>query len=355
MINVALVVGVYTGGGIGVVVGSLVKEMRKLGINYTVVTKKALAASSEVEIAEVGPYSSKAVNELKKYDVVHVMGGSTLAMPALLSKRKSVFTFQGQTPPELRGSYRKYAMAFAIEMLYKSTMRKFDVVTCASKFGQIDIKKRYGVRKSFWIPNGVDRKLFMQADTSAIRKIGKKYSHPLFLGVGNLYPEKGWSQTLEYFEEYLKEQPDASLLIAGEGILKSALLARIKNSDFNGRVHLLGPVPIEDLYKYYNSADAYVSGSLYEGFCLPAIEALACGKPILVRHTGAMVEHALGSGCGRTFLDAKSFSKAAQKVLELDDAGIKRSAEKYLKPYTWKNAAESYVKIYKKLVRDHGD
>lgn len=352
MINVALIVGTYTGGGIGVVVGSLVREAKKFGVEYTIVTKKALSKSMDAKIIEHPIHSSKMARALSKFDVVHVMGGSTLVLPALLSKKPSVFTFQGQTPPSMHGGHLKNAKAYGIEALYKATMRRFDVITCAAKFGMEDIRNRYGVSNSIWVPNGVDRKLFFKAKNANIAKLKKSHSHPLFLGVGNLYPVKGWMETLEWFEEFAKVNPKSSLMIAGVVILEHKMRERIENSALKGRVELLGEIPYEKLNDYYNACDALLSGSPYEGFCLPAIEALAVGKPLVVRKKGAMIEHAIGSGCGKIFEDdAKSFIRAANGALKLEPKEVERKAKIYLKPFTWENAARQYALIYRKLLK----
>ncbi|MEK6954534.1 MAG: glycosyltransferase [Candidatus Micrarchaeota archaeon] len=353
MIKVALVVGTYTGGGIGVVVGSLVKEALRFGVKYTIVTKKSLAKSKDAKIIEFPAHSSAMLNALKGFDVVHVMGGSTLVVPALLSKKPSVFTFQGQTPPSMHGGAVKNAKAYAIEALYKATMSRFDVITCAAKFGQEDVRKRYGVNHSIWIPNGVDRKLFHKAKNQKIVKIGKLHGHPLFLGVGNLYPVKGWMEMLGWFEDYLSDKPKAHLMIAGTGTLESEMRRKIEGGKLLGHVDILGEIPLEKLNDYYNACDAFVSGSPYEGFCLPAIEALACGKPLVVRKRGAMIEHALKSGCGKVFDDnSESFKRAANEALKLKSAHIKEHSKEYLEPFNWKNAAHQYSKIYEKLLEE---
>ncbi|MFH1750960.1 MAG: glycosyltransferase [Candidatus Micrarchaeota archaeon] len=354
MIKVALVVGTFTGGGIGVVVGSLARQAKKLGFEYTIVTKTALAKSKDAKII-VHPAQSKAMADaLKKFDIVHVMGGSVLVVPALLSGRPTVFTFQGQSPPHLHGGAVKNAKAYAIEALYRLTIRKFDAITSASRFGMEDMARRYGVKKSVWVPNGVDGKIFhpLPAKDPGVHAIRKKYPHPLLLGVGNLYPVKGWMETLKWFEAYIEAGNKACLVIAGEGILRKPMLEKISRGKLRGCMTLLGEISLESLNKYYNACDAYISGSPYEGFCLPAIEALACGKPICVRRRGAMIEHALDSGCGAVFDDsAKSFANATNAVLAMRPPVVKKKARIYLRPFTWENAASEYVKIYRKLIK----
>lgn len=348
-----MITGTYTGGGIGVIVDAVVDELVKLGHKVDIVAKKSLKEPQTrgVKVKLISATSKTSVDLLKKYDVVHVMGGSTLVIPALRSNRPCIFTFQGQTPPRQHGGAIKNLKAYAIEGLYKATMKKFNVITSASKFGILDIRKRYGVKKAVWIPNGVDRKLFHKERNAHILAISKQFGHPLFLGVGNLYPVKGWMETLGWFEEYLKTRPSAHLMIAGTGTLENEMRRRVRNKPLEGHVEILGEIPLEKLNYYYNACDAYLSGSPYEGFCLPAIEALACGKPLVVRKRGAMIEHAIDSGCGKVFEDScESFTQAANAALALKPDAVRRRAEKYLEPFTWKNAAGKYSKIYVQLL-----
>jgi glycosyltransferase involved in cell wall biosynthesis len=140
-------------------------------------------------------------------------------------------------------------------------------------------------------------------------------------------------------------------MIAGTGTLEGEMNRRIDGSNLSGHVELLGEIPLEKLNDYYNACDALVSGSPYEGFCLPAIEALACGKPLIVRRRGAMIEHVLDSGCGKVFDDSsETFKDAADKALKLKSAYLQKRAKSYLVPFTWKNAAYQYSKIYRGLL-----
>jgi glycosyltransferase involved in cell wall biosynthesis len=336
----------------GTVIDYLMPEFKKHGMDVEIFTKKILIPPKKgIKVHVVSPWDSNLPSILEKYDLVHVNGGSSLTLMASRAKVPKMFTFHGQTPPWLHKDPKQVAMAFAIEALYKYAMRKFDLVAATSHFGQQDIRKRFGVKQSICIPDGVDRRLFRKYDSKEISQIRKKNGHPLFLGVGNLYPVKDWEGTLDLFKKILPEMPDASLLIAGEGILKGSLLKKIRRDGLARNAHLLGRVQFEELPKYYNASDAYFSGSPYEGFCLPAIEALSCGKPLLVAHQGAMIEHALKSGCGATFTDSKSLVLGAKKVLGMDPIKIERRANSYLKDFTWNGIAKQYVQAYEKLLK----
>lgn len=348
--RIAFCVGAYAGGGIGVVISSLLKEFESSGIKPVIFTKRILEKPLPGhEVILVNPYSPKFASALSEFDIIHVMGGSVFSLAASVSKVPKIFSYHGQTPPSLRGSIKKNAAAYAIELLYKATMNRFDVVTCVSRFAQKDVADRFNVKKSEWIPNGVQRRLFKRASGPAIDRLKNK-SGPLFLGVGNLYPEKGWSQTIDYFEKYVEGEPKAKLMIAGEGIEFGMLNKKIKSKKLEKNITLLGPIPLNELYKYYNAADAYVSGSYYEGFCLPAIESLSCGTPIVVRDVGALAEHANGSGCGATFDDEKSFSKAAKIAPAMKGEKTLAKMDKYLLPFDWEKVARQYTALYDRML-----
>ncbi|MFH1258041.1 MAG: glycosyltransferase family 4 protein [Candidatus Micrarchaeota archaeon] len=350
--KVGMVIGALEGGGMGTVVDSLLGELKKKGIEVEIITKKLLVAPPKgVKVHLVKTTSLGTTKMLEKFDVVHVNGGSLLTLPAAFAKVPKIFTFHGQTPPEMHGGHVRHAKALAIEMLYRAMMRKFDVIASTSRFGQEDIRKRYGIGKSIWIPNGVERKMFHKVSNGKVKRIREKYSHPLLLGVGSLYAVKGWEFMLDCFEELLKRERNATLLIAGDGVQEKELKRRVEGSKLRGHVVFLGKVNLKDLNDYYNACDLYVSGSPYEGFCLPAVEALACGKPICVRKKGAMTEHALLSGCGTVFEKKEEFAGKALEALGMPAKEIGIRSEKYLGPFSWEKVAGRYAEVYRSMVK----
>jgi len=82
-----------------------------------------------------------------------------------------------------------------------------------------------------------------------------------------------------------------ALVLAGKrGWMSEGLLAKAEEAGIAGRVHLAGYVDERDLAALYSGATLFVIASLYEGFCLPVLEAMACGTPVACSNTSSLPE-----------------------------------------------------------------
>jgi glycosyltransferase involved in cell wall biosynthesis len=118
---------------------------------------------------------------------------------------------------------------------------------------------------------------------------------PYFLYVGTLEPRKNLVRALRAFARVAPSLPDHRLVVVGQRGWKFAdVLAEAGRPDLQGRVVLPGYVPEEDLPVLYTHARAFIYPSLYEGFGLPVVEAMACGTPVLTSSTSSLVE--IGEG-----------------------------------------------------------
>jgi len=118
---------------------------------------------------------------------------------------------------------------------------------------------------------------------------------PYFLYVGTLEPRKNLVRALRAFARVASSLPDHRFVVVGQRGWKFAdVLAEAGRPDLEGRVVLPGYVPEEDLPVLYTHAQAFVYPSLYEGFGLPVVEAMACGAPVLTSNTSSLVE--IGEG-----------------------------------------------------------
>jgi glycosyltransferase involved in cell wall biosynthesis len=161
--------------------------------------------------------------------------------------------------------------------------------------------------------------------------------------IGNIKKHKGLSILLEAFLAARKKLSDYTLVIVGE---KDAFrstdndaLAKIDSAD--SAVRFTGRVSDAELKKLLSSAALLVQPSLYEGFCLPPLEAMVCGTPALVSDIPVIRE--IYEGCPVTYFKAASAEDLEEKLLQLlwnkQPERIKlNDALKY--KYTFKKAAE---------------
>ncbi|HEX2764914.1 MAG TPA: glycosyltransferase [Allosphingosinicella sp.] len=158
----------------------------------------------------------------------------------------------------------------------------------------------------------------------------------LIVAPGNLVALKGQALAIEA----MREIPDATLLIAGEGPDGAALEARIAALGLGGRVRLMGAVAPTEMPALLAAADLMLLPSEREGLANVWIEALACGTPILITDVGGAREVVDRPEAGRLVgRDSKAIAAAAREMLAAPPApeAVRRAAERF----SWeKNAAE---------------
>ncbi len=137
---------------------------------------------------------------------------------------------------------------------------------------------------------GVSERFHPIQDPLQRQQVADRWSLPAryVLGVGTLEPRKDWPVLFEAFARLGPLVSDCQLLIAGgPGWLMDEILAAARRQP---RVRLLGFVADDDLPALYSGATAFVYPSVYEGFGLPALEALACGAPVVVADSSSLPE-----------------------------------------------------------------
>ena len=172
------------------------------------------------------------------------------------------------------------------------------------------------------IPSIVDTDLFSSSDEVTSEK-------DLIVFAGTLYRFKGVYQLIEAMRIILSKRPEARLIMAGkdgrvEGGLGSVTedLKSQMSSDLAPKVRFQGPVPHEELAKLYSGAAVCVFPSLKESFGIVAIEAMACGRPVVFMKTGPGPE-IIEDGVSGLLCDTYSPSDIAEKILcILDDPAL---------------------------------
>jgi glycosyltransferase involved in cell wall biosynthesis len=190
-----------------------------------------------------------------------------------------------------------------------------------------------------------------RARAEACARAGLPGAARFLVYVGGFAPHKNLSRLLQGFGLAIAGDggPDLHLVLVGDpegdGFLSNHgdLLAQIDGDPrLRDRVHFTGFVPDEDLVALYSEALALVLPSLSEGFGLPAIEALACGTPVLASDRGAVPE-VIGEA-GLLFDPAKpeAIATAIQRIGRDADllAGLEAKAVARARTFTWRRAAE---------------
>ena len=185
----------------------------------------------------------------------------------------------------------------------------------------------------------------------------KRYALPprFVLGLGTLEPRKNFSTLIEAYARLADlgvPHADAPLIIAGgRGWLYEGIFETVERLGLRGQVRFLGFVPDEDLPALYNAASVLAFPSLYEGFGLPPLEAMACGTPVVASNVSSLPEVLNDAALMVPPTDVEALASALARVLtdqELQTAlrvrGLQQAAR-----FTWQATAQVLLQVYREL------
>jgi glycosyltransferase involved in cell wall biosynthesis len=162
-------------------------------------------------------------------------------------------------------------------------------------------------------------------------------------------PLKGLIYLIEALAKIRAERPDAHLVVIGQPRHKSAVPAQIERLGLQGAIEFVSGVSDERIVELYAEAELAVVPSLYEGFSLPSIEAMACGVPLVTTTGGALPEVVGDTAMTVPPGDAGALAQAIVDVLNEDElrarlgeAGRKRVLDRF----TWRKTAEGTAEHY---------
>ena len=173
---------------------------------------------------------------------------------------------------------------------------------------------------------------------------------PYFLAVGSLQPRKNLLRLIEAYADVRRLHPEINLVIVGPGGFRASRIRdAIVERGLSDTVRWLGYVTDSDLAAIYSAAIALVYPSVYEGFGLPVIEAMACGRPVIAANTSSLPEVAGDAGILVDPLDVSGLRDAMMRVLDdpqaardLGARGLARAAQ-----FSWRRSAEMAVAAYR--------
>jgi len=175
---------------------------------------------------------------------------------------------------------------------------------------------------------------------------------PYFLYVGTLEPRKNLDRALRAFGAVAETLPDCRFVIVGQrGWRYAEVLRAAEEPALRGRVDFLGYLPEERLPLLYAQALALVYPSLYEGFGLPVVEAMACGTPVLTSRSSSLAEIGEGAALLADPTDEKELAEAL-RALATDGAlrarlralGLERA-----RAFSWERTGRETVAAYQEV------
>ena len=250
--------------------------------------------------------------------------------------------------PGIPGGFHKQLYA---RLMFSSLRKKADGILCVSGYTKERLLFHTGKGKAEpeVVYNGIDESWFSPV------KAGRPHDKPYLLYVGSVKPHKNLARLAEAFRSISSKIPH-DLLIVGkkEGLITGDPKALAAAEKLGARVRFTGDFDHEDprFRQFYLGAEALILPSLYEPFGLPALEAMACGCPVLLSNAPALPE--VYGDAAEYFdpRDAAAMARKIEKVLGdpvLRESLVKKGLER-ARLYHWDKSADKTFAVIRKII-----
>jgi len=239
------------------------------------------------------------------------------------------------------------------------SIRKSSAIIAVSQNTKADLVSRLGAKaeKIHCIYEAMDENYRLIEDRARLENVRDKYNLPseFILSVAGLQRRKNLPNLIKAFS-LLRERPEINhklVMIGAPSWQHSAILSEMRASPVRNEIQWLKFIPEEDLPVIYNLATLFVFPSLYEGFGLPLLEAMACGCPVVCSNTSSLPEIA---GDAAILVDPTSIEQLADgiyKVLvddNLQNDLIKKGLER-ASCFSWERAAKETLEVFEEVYR----
>jgi glycosyltransferase involved in cell wall biosynthesis len=258
-------------------------------------------------------------------------------------------------------SYLEYPEFFtrsrALQLRYtvERTVRAAARILTPSEFSKAAIIRNYGLSedKVTVVHNAVSSLFHPMQRQLAVNWVRKNFSipDPFVLTVGDLQPRKNHLGLIQAFENLIRHNPQLPhhlVMVGKETWFAPAVRSAAEKSAIADRLHFTGWVSDEDLRHFYGACEMFVFPSFYEGFGLPILEAMACGRAVACSNTSAMPEVANASALLFDPSQADEITRAMRDLL-LDPQLRQRSerlGSQRASLFTWSRAAQETLDVY---------
>lgn len=300
------------------------------------------------------------MTRLKGFDIIH--DNQSLSYGMLSLAKKIPFTATIHHPMTVdrriavksaRGFYPKVKQMrwYSFIGMQKYVAQKLPRIITVSKWSRKDISKEFSIPENrfFTIPIGINTELFHPVETI------KREPGRIIVTNSADTPLKGLSYLLHAVSRISKKKP-IRLIVVGAPKKNGAIEKLLKRLDLGKQVQFTGRIDNDRFIKEYARASIAVIPSLYEGFGLPAGEAMACRIPVICTSGGALPEVAGNAAIIVPPADAAALEEAIFKLMddkkkqeELAEAGYQR----VMSHFTWEKTAINTVLAYRKIIHDY--
>jgi glycosyltransferase involved in cell wall biosynthesis len=252
-------------------------------------------------------------------------------------------------PQGFRTLNRLYLRLFA-----RLSARRARRVIAVSESTKRDVVEQYGVapEKVDVVYNGVDPVFRpLPADQVSAFRAHRGLPDHFILFVGTLEPRKNIARLLQAYAQLPGARPPF-MFVGGKGWFYDEIFTLVERLELGTEVHFVGYVPADDLPMWYNAADLFVYPSLYEGFGLPPLEAMACGTPVVTSTASSLPEVVGQAALLVDPADTGALARAIERGLADADLRAQMRAEGLARVagFSWRETARRTADSYRQAL-----
>lgn len=301
-------------------------------------------------------------NKIRKYDIVHDNQSLSYGIRAINKYIPTIATIHHPITVD-RDLAIKAASSFwqkikqirwySFISMQKRISRTLSHIITVSKCARDDISKAFKIplQRFRIIPNGINTDLFCP-----VPEIRRERDRIIVTNSADT-PLKGLDYLLKAVAEISKTRSKVRLIVVGTPKKNGGIEKLIRKLGIGEFVIFTGRISNDEFVRQYAKASLAVIPSVYEGFGLPAGEAMACGLPVVSTTGGALSEVVGDAGILVPPADSRALARAVAAILDNPEVAEKMGHagyERVHKHFTWKRAAEKTVEAYRETISDYG-
>ncbi|MBQ9414633.1 MAG: glycosyltransferase [Clostridia bacterium] len=372
----------YTMNGVAGVVITLADTLRALGHETKVISMSNKAESFKQgddyfiasfpvpvypEVRQTLAHHHPFFKEIKEWrpDVIHVhTEGSAARIARSISKATGAPLVITLHTDYVKFVFHEHSQARILKTvsvpIAAIAYRRANIATAPSKKAEMLLKGfkfKHAVRV---IPNGIKlerfRRDYGEGEREALfEQLGIPDNGKLFVCVSRLSAEKNIEEILRFFPAVLSQEPEARLMIVGDGPDKKSLMKQAAVEGLGGRVLFTGRIPQDDLFRYYKAGIAFISASTFEIHSLTYLEAMACGLPLICRDDPSIEGVLLDGENGYVYHNKEEFVDRCVRLLR--DAELQKKladfALRHSEEFSDIRCAERMLELYQYAMENY--
>lgn len=294
-----------------------------------------------------------------KGDIYHFFN---FVAPSISKKKKVIITVHDMVYKVFPETVNRKTL-FMLNRDLKRSIDRADAIITVSQHSKKDLMKYHDVEenKISIVPPGIEYDFYkggQDVSSETQQEMQKKFDLPdkYILYLGTIEPRKNISSLIDAFM-FLPEEirNEYKLVIAGGvGWKAKSIVDKVSNHQFSDRIILTGYVDEVDKPYLYGMASVFVFPSLYEGFGMPIIEAMACGTAVVTANNSSLPEAGGEAALYSDALDIRRISENIKSII-VDDSIRDECVQKGIKHaqrFSWEDSAKKTVKVYEELLGD---